>query len=430
MSSGAARVIYDLKQIHDFKEGEILITDMTDPDWVPIMKKAAGIVTNRGGRTCHAAIISRELGVPCVVGCQTATETVTHGQMVTLDCSAGEHGLVLEGKVPFEVSAVDLSEVPSTKTKVMMILGNPDLAFEASYMPVKGVGLARMEFMVMNYIKVHPLALLTPDFLTKEEAVVVNTLTAGYASNREYFINKLAEGVALMCAAFYPHDVILRFSDFKTNEYANLIGGQHFEPKEENPMIGWRGASRYYDPKYRPGFELECEAVKKVRNEFGLTNLVLMIPFCRTVTEAQRVLKTMADFKLVRGQNGLRVYAMCEIPSNVILADQFLDILDGFSIGSNDLTQLTLGVDRDSALVAHIYDERNDAVKALIRQVITVAKQKGKYIGICGQAPSDYPEFCDFLVESGIDSISLNGDTILKTLIHIANKEKELEKKK
>jgi pyruvate,water dikinase len=423
IATGVAHVIHDVSNIHDFVAGEVLVTEMTDPDWAPIMKRASAIVTNRGGRTCHAAIISRELGAPCVVGCHTATETITTGQTVTVDCSEGEAGHVLDGAVPFETHDLDIASVPETRTKVMLILGNPDLAFSASFLPTKGVGLVRMEFMIMNHIKIHPKALLQPEVLDAEEARIVSQHTAGYSSPTEFFVSLLAEGIATMAAAFHPHDVILRFSDFKTNEYANLIGGTHFEPKEDNPMIGWRGASRYYDERYRDAFALECAAVKRVRDLFGLTNLVVMIPFCRTVKEARRVLDTMAENGLKQGENGLRVYGMCEIPSNVILADEFLDVLDGFSIGSNDLTQLTLGVDRDSELVSHIYDERNDAVKALIRQVIAVAKKKGKYIGICGQAPSDFPDFCDFLVDEGIESISLSTDSVIPTILRVAERE-------
>ena len=423
IATGVAHVINDIANIDDFEAGEVLVTEMTDPDWAPIMKKASAIVTNRGGRTCHAAIISRELGLPCVVGCQTATETIKTGQTVTVDCSAGEAGFVLDGAVPFDTHDLDVSSVPATRTKVMLILGNPDLAFDASFLPSKGVGLVRMEFMIMNHIKIHPKALLNPEVLDAEEARVVSQHTAGYASPAEFFVSLLAEGIATMAAAFHPHDVILRFSDFKTNEYANLVGGHHFEPKEDNPMLGWRGASRYYDDRYADAFALECAAVKRVRDTFGLTNLVVMIPFCRTVGEARRVLATMAKNGLTQGENGLRVYGMCEIPSNVILAEQFLDVLDGFSIGSNDLTQLTLGVDRDSELVSHIYDERNDAVKALIRQVIAVAKKKGKYVGICGQAPSDFPDFCDFLVDEGIESISLSVDSVIPTILRVAQRE-------
>eukprot|EP00045_Choanoeca_perplexa_P010696 m.109999 g.109999 ORF g.109999 m.109999 type:complete len:808 (-) comp15361_c0_seq2:68-2491(-) len=424
MAHGKARVIHDVTHIRDFQPGEILITEMTDPDWAPIMKEAAGIVTNRGGRTCHASIVSRELGVPCVVGCHTATEHIETGMEVTVDCSQGEAGAVYKGFVPFEVTETDMTSVPETKCKLMLILGNPDLAFSASFLPTQGVGLVRMEFMVMNHIKVHPLALLKPEVLTPEERVEVRQVIQGYPSGKDFFVDRLAEGIATIAAAFYPKDVILRFSDFKTNEYANLIGGTHFEPKEDNPMIGWRGASRYYDPKYADAFAMECAAVKKVREEFGLTNLIVMIPFCRTIGEATKVLETMAKNDLKQGEHGLKVYAMCEIPSNVILAEQFLNILDGFSIGSNDLTQLVLGIDRDSELVASLYDERDPAVKAMLSQVIGTAKRLGKYIGICGQGPSDHPDLCDFLVKEGIESISLSADRVLATigLVHEAEK--------
>eukprot|EP00055_Hartaetosiga_balthica_P006182 m.19082 g.19082 ORF g.19082 m.19082 type:complete len:819 (-) comp5064_c0_seq1:411-2867(-) len=426
IGTGLAHVIRDITYIHDFKEGDVLVTEMTDPDWAPIMKKAAAIVTNRGGRTCHAAIISRELGVPCVVGCQYATESIPDGSMITVDCSNGETGYVYEGVHEYIVEHTDVAQIPKTKTKVMLILGNPALAYDRSFMPAQGIGLVRMEFMVMTHIKAHPLALLNMDKLDKDESHEISLLIQGYESPSDYFVSKLSEGIAEMTSAFYPHDVILRFSDFKSNEYSNLIGGSHFEPKEENPMLGWRGASRYYDPKYKPGFALECAAVKRVREEIGLKNLIVMIPFCRTVEEAHKVLNTMAEFGLKQGEHGLKVYGMCEIPSNVILADEFLDVLDGFSIGSNDLTQLTLGVDRDSELVAGIYDERNPAVIELFRRVIEVANRKGKYIGICGQAPSDYPELCDLLIELGIGSISVNSDRLLATLLQVAKKEKEM----
>jgi pyruvate,water dikinase len=328
--------------------------------------------------------------------------------------------------VPYTIDESDVSEVPATKTKMMMILGNPHLAFDLSHLPNSGIGLVRMEFMIMNHIKVHPLALLNPEVLTLKEQAIVAELTRGYPSVQQYFVDKLAEGIAMIASAFHPHDVVLRFSDFKSNEYANLIGGQHFEPAEENPMLGWRGASRYYDEKYKLGFELECEAVKKVRNVCGLTNLVVMIPFLRTVSEASKVIATMASYGLKQGENGLRVYGMCEVPSNVILAHKFLQILDGFSIGSNDLTQLTLGIDRDSEIVSHLYDERNEAVTEMFTQVISAARAAGKYIGICGQAPSDYPELCELLVRCGITSIALNPDTILKATMQVAKIEKDL----
>jgi pyruvate,water dikinase len=400
---------------------------MTDPDWEPIMKIASAIVTNRGGRTCHAAIISRELGIPCLVGCGDATERIQTGQDVTVDCSGGEVGFVWEGSLPFAIEDHDIGNLPKTKTKIMMNLANPEQAFEQSFIPNSGVGLARMEFIVMNHIRAHPLALLHPEKVADPaERRALAELTKGYNSGPDFFINKLAEGVGMLCAAFHPKPVILRFSDFKTNEYANLLGGKGFEPKEENPMIGWRGASRYYDDHYKEGFALEVKAVKKVREEYGLKNLKVMIPFCRTIKEAKLVIAEMEKNGLRQHDDGLQVIGMCEIPSNVILADEFLDVFDGFSIGSNDLTQLTLGVDRDSEIVSHVYDERNDAVKKLIAQVVKVANDKNKYMGICGQAPSDFPDFALFLVECGIQTMSLNPDTVIATTAKIAAKEKEL----
>lgn len=405
------------------------MTDITDPDWEPIMKIASAIVTNRGGRTCHAAIISRELGIPCVVGTNTGTESIPDGQAITVDCSSGNEGKVYEGALKFQIKEVNLTDLPKTKTHITMNIGTPDQAFEKSFIPNDGVGLAREEFIINSYIKIHPLALLHFDQL--QDAQVKNQiseLTFGYENKADYFVDKLAEGVAMIASAFYPKRVILRLSDFKSNEYANLIGGKAFEPKEDNPMIGWRGASRYYAPKYKEAFALECKAVLKVREEMGLDNLDVMIPFPRTVEEAKKVIATMAEFGLKQGENGLKVMGMCEIPSNVILAEEFLEVFDGFSIGSNDLTQLILGVDRDSELVASVYDERNPAVKKLIKQVIGVANAKGKYIGICGQAPSDYLDFAEFLVECGIQSMSLNPDTVIKTTLAVADLEKRLGK--
>jgi len=433
IGAGNARVIKDVDQIDQFKEGEVLVTDMTDPDWEPIMKIASAIVTNRGGRTCHAAIVSRELGIPAIVGTQKGTKAIKSGKPVTVVCSRGEEGFVYKGKLDFEIKKVDLERIPKTRTKIMMNLGNPERAFEFSGLPNDGVGLAREEFIINSYIKIHPLALLHYKDIKKvrenKTAIKkIDALTEGYGDKAGFFVDKLADGVAMLGAAFYPNDVIVRFSDFKSNEYANLIGGDIFEPKEDNPMIGWRGASRYYSEKYAEAFALECRALKKVREEFGLTNVKVMIPFCRTVEEGKRVLEEMKKNNLARGRKGLEVYVMCEIPSNVILADEFADIFDGFSIGSNDLTQLTLGLDRDSELVSHIYDERNEAVKELIAQVIKVAKRRKKKIGICGQAPSDFPDFAEFLVGKGIDSISLNPDTIVSTRLKIAQKEKKLKK--
>jgi pyruvate,water dikinase len=427
IGAGEANVIKNVQNIHEFKKGQVLVTDMTDPDWEPIMKIASAIVTNRGGRTCHAAIISRELGIPCVVGTQTSTTAINSGQKITVDCSQGDEGYVYDGELEFEVKKTDLKDMPETKTKIMMNVGNPEEAFDFSFLPNKGVGLAREEFIINSFIKIHPGALMHPDKVTdKAVQKQIADLTKAYDDKIEYYVEKLAMGIARISAAFYPKDVILRFSDFKSNEYANLIGGKYFEPEEDNPMIGWRGSSRYYAEAFKDAFALECKAVLKVRNEMGLTNLQVMIPFCRTLEEAHKVMEQMGNAGLKQGENGLKVIGMCEIPSNVILAEEFLDIFDGFSIGSNDLTQLTLGLDRDSELVAEIYDERNPAVKKLIAQVIEVANRKGKYIGICGQAPSDYPEFATFLVEKGIHSMSLNPDTVVKTTLAIAEKEKEL----
>jgi pyruvate,water dikinase len=426
IATGPVRVIKSAEFINQFKDGEILVTDKTDPDWEPIMKKAAAIVTNRGGRTCHAAIVSRELGVPAIVGTEHGTELLADGQMVTVSCAEGDTGFVYDGKLPFDVTRTSLKNLGHPRTKVMMNVGNPEEAFSLSFIPNDGVGLAREEFIITTYIKAHPLALLDYEKQDTATRAQLDVLTAGYVDKPQFFVDKLAQGVAMIAAAFYPKDVILRLSDFKTNEYANLIGGKAYEPSEENPMIGFRGASRYYHPRYQAGFALECKAVKKVREEMGLTNLKLMIPFCRTVEEGRRVQAEMAKHGLKRGENGLELYVMCEIPSNVILADEFADIFDGFSIGSNDLTQLTLGVDRDSEIVAPIFDERNAAVKKLIAQVIAVCRKRGRKIGICGQAPSDYPEFAQFLVEQGIHSISLNPDTVLKTTLAILEKEKTL----
>ena len=424
IGAGKARVIMDVHRIAEFQEGEVLVTNRTDPDWEPIMKKSSAIITNQGGRTCHAAIIAREMGIPAIVGCGDATEVIKPGQEVTVSCAEGEEGRVYAGMVPFEVIETPLDNLPRTRTKILMNVGNPEEAFGLSAIPCDGVGLARLEFIIANQIKAHPLALMNFDKLEDKAAKwEISQLTANYDNKPEFFVDKLATGVGMIAAAFYPNPVVVRMSDFKSNEYANLIGGREFEPHEENPMIGWRGASRYYDPKYTEAYGLECKAIKRVRDDMGLTNVIPMIPFCRTPEEGKRVLETMEKYGLKRGENGLEVYVMCEIPSNVILADQFAEVFDGFSIGSNDLTQLTLGLDRDSALVAHIFDERNEGVKELVRQVITRAKATGRKIGICGQAPSDYPEFAAFLVELGIDSISLNPDTVLKTMLEIAKTE-------
>ena len=424
IGQGKAHVILDTSQIHLFQAGEVLVTNKTDPDWEPIMKKASAIVTNQGGRTCHAAIIAREMGIPAIVGCDDATKVVKTGQEVTISCAEGDEGHVYKGLLPFEVQETLLKDLPRTRTQILMNVGNPEQAFGLASIPCDGVGLARLEFIIANHIQAHPLALIhfdqLQDQLVKEQ---IAELTKLYDDKPQFFVDKLAHGVAMIAAAFYPKPVIVRMSDFKTNEYANLLGGKQFEPKEENPMIGWRGASRYYDQKYREAFALECHALKRVREEMGLTNVIPMIPFCRTPDEGRQVLAEMAKHGLERGDKGLQVYVMCELPSNVMLADEFAQVFDAFSIGSNDLTQLTLGLDRDSALVAHIFDERNEGVKRMVKMAIATAKETGRKIGICGQAPSDYPEFARFLVEQGIDSISLNPDSVLKTLLMVAEVE-------
>ncbi|MGB7346955.1 MAG: phosphoenolpyruvate synthase [Pirellulaceae bacterium] len=419
IASGPVRLIRNVQELASFQDGEVLVTDKTDPDWEPVMKRAAGIITNRGGRTCHAAIVSRELGLPAIVGTGNANEALSSGQVVTISCAEGDTGNVYAGELPFDIETIDLGSLRRPKTKIMMNVASPDEAFAFSMIPNDGVGLAREEFIISNYVKVHPQALLDFDQLDHGTKSIVGAATVGYTDKPQFYVDKLAEGVAMICAAFYPKDVIVRLSDFKTNEYANLIGGAKYEPIEANPMIGFRGASRYYHPSFQAAFGLECKAVQKVRQEMGLRNLKLMVPFCRTIEEGRKVQQEMAKYGLVRGQDGLEVYVMCEIPSNVILADQFAEIFDGFSIGSNDLTQLTLGVDRDSEIVAHVFDERNEAVKRLISSVIKTAKTHNVKIGICGQAPSDYPDFAEFLVQQGIDSISLTPDAILKTTMHV-----------
>ncbi|RQW79053.1 MAG: phosphoenolpyruvate synthase, partial [Methylococcus sp.] len=425
IAAGPVRVIQSVKDLHRFQEGEVLVADKTDPDWEPSMKKAAAIVTNRGGRTCHAAIVSRELGLPAVVGTERATELLRDGQPVTVSCAEGDTGNVYDGLLPFKVERQSLTDLQRPRTKIMMNVGNPEEAFRLSFLPNDGVGLAREEFIISNSIKIHPKALLDYERLTDPDVKdAIDRLTVGYDDKPLFFVERLAQGVAMIAAAFHPNDVIIRMSDFKTNEYANLVGGQPYEPTEENPMIGFRGASRYYNERYRDGFALECRAMKKVRDEMGLTNLKIMIPFCRTVEEARRVLAEMEMHGLKRGENGLEVYVMCELPSNVLLAKEFAEVFDGFSIGSNDLTQLTLGVDRDSEIVAPIFDERNPAVMRSIASVIRDAKAAGRKIGICGQAPSDYPEFAEFLVECGIDSISLNPDAVLRTTLAVLEMEK------
>jgi pyruvate,water dikinase len=439
IGQGEVHVIESSSEIHKFQKGQVLVTDMTDPDWEPIMKIASAIVTNKGGRTCHAAIVSRELGVPCVISTGKGTEVLKGVRAVTVDCSQGE-GRVYEGELKYRVDEVEVSKLPRPDTKIMMNFGIPDGAFIQSQIPNDGVGLAREEFIINSYIGIHPVALI--EYLKLKElarknnelAKVVEEIedrSAAYEDKREFFINNLAMGIAKIAAGFYPNEVIVRFSDFKTNEYANLIGGYLYEPKESNPMIGWRGASRYYDERFKPAFGLECQAIKKVRDEMGLTNVKVMVPFCRTPEEGKKVIEAMEGFGLNQGGNGLEVYVMCEIPSNVILAEQFADVFDGFSIGSNDLTQLTLGLDRDSELVAHIFDERNEAVKRLVKEVIEAAHNHSprRKIGICGQAPSDFPEFADYLVECGIDSMSLNPDVVLQTRLNIAKVEERIKSK-
>ncbi|MBT4849223.1 phosphoenolpyruvate synthase [Candidatus Parcubacteria bacterium] len=431
VGQGKVNIIRDVKDIHKFKPGEVLVTEMTDPDWEPIMKIAGAIVTNSGGRTCHAAIISRELGIPCIVGTRNATEKTKQGKIVTVSCAEGEQGYVYNGLVDYEVKKTNLKTVKKPKTKIMMNIGNPEMAMQQSFIPNDGVGLAREEFVISEYIKVHPLALINfAKIKDKKAKKKIEKLTAGYKDKKQFYIDKLAQGVSRITASFYPKDVIVRLSDFRSNEYANMIGGTQFEPQERNPMIGWRGASRYYSKEYLPAFILECKALAKVRKEMGLKNMKVMVPFCRTIEEGKKVLAIMAKHGLKRGVDGLDVYVMCEIPSNVILAEEFCKIFDGFSIGSNDLTQLTLGVDRDSELVAHVYDERNKAVKDLIAQVIKVAKKNKKKIGICGQAPSDFPDFAQFLAREGIDSISLIPDTIVKTMIAVRKAEQGKKKKR
>jgi pyruvate,water dikinase len=429
IGSGKVNILFSLdKRVldgHEFKDGDVLVTDITDPDWEPIMKRASAIITNKGGRTCHAAIVARELGVPAIVGCMNATEVLLEGTLVTASCAEGEQGFVYKGLVEFEKSEFNKSDIPEVKTNVMLNVASPDLAFKFAALPAKGVGLAREEFIINNYIKVHPLALLNHNTLGDADlSKQIEKLIAGFDSEEDYFIRKLSFGIAKIASAFYPNKVILRFSDFKSNEYFNLLGGNHFEPVEENPMIGWRGASRYYSEKFKPAFEMECKAISVVRKNMGLNNVVVMIPFCRTVDELHKVYDIMKTYGLERGKDGLEVYLMAEIPSNVILADEFSKHIDGFSIGSNDLTQLVLGLDRDSSLVASLYDERNPAVLSMIAQLIDTAKRNQVKVGICGQGPSDYPDFAQFLVRKGIDSISVTPDSYLKTVKAIYEVEK------
>ncbi len=432
IASGKVRLLdtMDTRDIHAlrFEAGDVLVTDMTDPDWEPIMKKAAAIITNKGGRTCHAAIVAREMGVPAIVGCGNATQLLQEGQTITASCAEGETGLIYNGIIPFETASYDLSSFPEVDTPVLLNVASPDMAFRFASLPCKGIGLAREEFIINNYIKVHPLALLHHRELQDHHlTTTINELTKGYNDEEDFFVQKLSQGVAKIAAAFYPHKVLVRFSDFKSNEYFNLLGGNHFEPTEENPMIGWRGASRYYSPQYKEAFLLECKAIKQAREKMGLKNIVVMIPFCRTVTELLQVYDAMKEGGLERGTDGLQVVLMAELPSNIIMARQFARHIDGFSIGSNDLTQLVLGLDRDSSLVAHIYDERNEAVKTMITMLIRAAREAGIPVGICGQGPSDFPDFAQFLVEMGIDSISVTPDSYYKTVKAIHSIEQQLK---
>ncbi|MGB0923996.1 MAG: phosphoenolpyruvate synthase, partial [Pseudoalteromonas shioyasakiensis] len=422
IGSGTVRVLDSIDEMDKVQQGDILVTDMTDPDWEPIMKRAAAIVTNRGGRTCHAAIIARELGIPAVVGCGNATDLIKAGQDVTVSCAEGDTGYIYEGILDYEVLTSRVDEMPELPMKVMMNVGNPDRAFDFARLPHAGVGLARVEFVINRMIGVHPKALLNFDAQSDELKAEISEMMAGYESPVEFYISKLVEGIATLGCAFAPERVIVRMSDFKSNEYANLVGGQQYEPEEENPMIGFRGAARYISEDFRDCFALECEAIKRVRNEMGMTNIEIMIPFVRTLEEGKRVIELLEEHGLKRGENGLKVIMMCELPSNALLADEFLEYFDGFSIGSNDLTQLTLGLDRDSGLIAHLFDERNPAIKKLLSMAIQTAKAKGKYVGICGQGPSDHEDFAAWLVEQGIDSVSLNPDTVLETWLYLAKK--------
>ena len=431
IAAGQACVIKSAHEIELFKPGAILVTGMTDPDWVPIMKQAAGIITDYGGRTSHAAIVSRELGIPAIVGTGEATHVLENGQPITLSCAEGDHGYVYEGILAFAEEELSLADLPVTKTRIMMNMGSPAAAFRWWRLPCRGIGLARMEFIINNAIKIHPMALVRFDSLTDQTAKQqIEKLTTGYADKTEYFVEHLARGIAKIAASQYPEPTIVRMSDFKTNEYANLIGGLAFEPKEENPMLGFRGASRYYSDRYRAGFALECRAIKRVREEIGLANVIVMIPFCRTVGEADKVLDVMAENGLNRGERGLKVYMMAEIPSNVVMADQFAQRFDGFSIGSNDLTQLVLGVDRDSAELKELFDERNEAITRTIANLLETTHRTNTPVGICGQAPSDYPDFAAFLVEHGITSISLNPDSVINVIRRIAETERKLDRER
>jgi pyruvate,water dikinase len=428
IGSGTAHILLDPAKLSTFKQGEILVTTMTDPAWEPIMKRASAIVTERGGRTCHSAIISRELGIPCIVGTGDATEKIRSGTEITVSCAEGDVGNVYYGNVDFKVRRHEITDTERPKTQVMMNVGDPDHAFAVSLLPNDGVGLARLEFIINNHIGIHPMALVNYPRLRDRDDVAAIAARILEEDPKEFFVRSLAEGVGRIAAAFYPKPVIVRMSDFKSNEYAMLIGGREFEPTEENPMIGFRGASRYYDERYKAGFRLECLALQRAREDMGLINIKPMIPFCRTVEEGEKVIALMAEHGLVQGENELEIYAMCELPANVVFADEFLKVFDGYSIGSNDLTQLALGLDRDSEMVAHLFDERNGAVEKMVAMAIDAALRNGKKIGICGQAPSDYPEFAEFLVKRGINSISLNPDTVIQTTHHILETEKALQR--
>ncbi|KAA0875481.1 phosphoenolpyruvate synthase [Nitrincola tapanii] len=421
IGSGPVRIVQSIDQMHEVQAGDVLVTDMTDPDWEPVMKKAAAIVTNRGGRTCHAAIIARELGIPAIVGCGDATERLNAQQLVTVSCAEGDTGRAYEGKLAFEHQTNSVESMPQLPFDIMMNVGNPDRAFDFQSLPNAGVGLARLEFIINRMIGVHPKALLNYELQPRDVKQIIARRISGYASPVDFYVDKLVEGISTLAAAFYPRKVIVRMSDFKSNEYGHLIGGDRYEPAEENPMLGFRGAARYISDNFRDCFELECRALKRVRDEMKLTNVEIMVPFVRTPGEARQVVELLAHHGLKRGDNGLRLIMMCEIPSNALLADQFLEYFDGFSIGSNDLTQLTLGLDRDSAIIAHLFDERNDAVKMLLSMAIQACRKSGKYIGICGQGPSDHPDLARWLMEQGIDSVSLNPDSVLDTWFFLAN---------
>ena len=423
IGAGTARVVESVREMHRVRPGDVLVAEMTDPDWEPVMKRAAAIVTNRGGRTCHAAIIARELGIPAVVGCGDATHAIADGSDVTVSCAEGDTGYIFEGRLPYEEQTIELDHMPDVPVKIMMNVGNPDRAFDFAGIPHRGVGLARLEFIINRMIGVHPRALLEFESLDDDLKFTIREHMAGYDDPVEFFVEKLAEGVAMIAAAFAPHPVIVRLSDFKSNEYANLIGGREYEPHEENPMLGFRGASRYVAESFRPCFELECRALKRVRDEMGLTNVQVMVPFVRTVEEARKVSDLLSANGLKRGERDLKLIMMCEIPSNALLADAFLEYFDGMSIGSNDMTQLALGLDRDSSIIANLFDERDDAVKALLHMAISACRKQGKYIGICGQGPSDHPDFARWLLDEGIDSISLNPDTVVETWMFLAGKE-------